>query len=156
MNPQAAIFGTRTTCPQRQPLCEAEAAKKPLVHASPASEYSTASSSTRTLPRDNESSMHVCPNCPVVLRMSAAIPTKPSRNSQIRSRGHGCQATNSVWQQKKTQRESLPQRKRGNNVEEVRSFTTRGRCGEICVCFIKNHSGHHKLVRVDNQSLFQQ
>ena len=74
VNPKAAIYGTRTTCPQRQALCETEAAKKPLVHASPASEYSTASSSTKTLPRDNESSKHVCPDCPVVLRMSAAIP----------------------------------------------------------------------------------
>ena len=50
---------------------------------------------------------------------------------------------------------SHTQRKRGNSVEEVSSFTTGSRCREICVCFVKNHSGHYKLVRVDNQSLFQ-
>ena len=71
-----------------------------MVHACPASEYSTTSSLTRTLPWDNESPKHVYPDRPSVLRMSAAIPTKPSRNSEIRSRGHGRQATDSAWQQK--------------------------------------------------------
>ena len=48
------------------------------------------------------------------------------------------------------------QRKRGNNVEEVSSFTTRGRLTEKRVCWMKIVlEGYRKLVRVDNQCLFQ-
>ena len=46
-------------------------------------------------------------------------------------------------------------RKRGNRMEEVSSFTTGGRWTEKRACFKENLSGHNKLFRVDNQSLFQ-
>ena len=46
-------------------------------------------------------------------------------------------------------------RNRGNRVEEVSSFTTGGRWTEERACFIENLSGHNKLVRVDNRSLFR-